>query len=267
MSVKFCTIASGSGGNSAVLSTDHGGILIDAGLSGKTIENGLAAVGVSPKSLRGIFLTHEHSDHVCGAGVVSRRYDLPLYMTSGTWKAICRYKSIGKIMDKNIAIIDSDELIELGNIKIKPFSIPHDAAEPVGYCIYADGHKISIATDLGHIDDDISQHIYGSEIILLESNHDIEMLRRGPYPEQLKRRILSDIGHLSNVSAGRFLSEVFCGSTKHIFLGHLSEENNHPMLAYETVKNILMANKINVGTDCGLYLANRKLVSPMITLA
>jgi len=267
MSINFCTIASGSGGNSAFLQVGQKSILIDAGLSGKAIESGLAAAGACPQSLSGIFITHEHSDHISGAGVMSRRYDLPLYATHGTWQIINRYKSVGKIAEKNAVTIDVDGVIEIGDMQILPFSIPHDAAAPVGYSIYAYGRKVSIATDLGHISDDAASHIYDSDLILIESNHDIEMLRCGSYPAQLKRRILSDIGHLSNVAAGQFIKEIFSSRTKHIFLGHLSQENNHPMLAYETVRNILTAGKINVGIDCGLYLANRKLISPVVTLS
>ncbi|MCL2171778.1 MAG: MBL fold metallo-hydrolase, partial [Defluviitaleaceae bacterium] len=152
------------------------------------------------------------------------------------------------------------------DMQVLPFAVSHDAAEPVGYTISTSGRKIAIATDLGHTDDQIAEHFHGADIILLESNHDLDMLKFGNYPAHLKRRILSDIGHLSNPAAGIFLRDIYSPKTKHIFLAHLSEENNRPILAHETVQNILLSAKIPIGTDCGLYLAPRKHISPVIEL-
>jgi len=151
-------------------------------------------------------------------------------------------------------------------MEIMPFDIPHDASQPVGYTIKSDGHKIAIATDLGHINDNVAKNIHEADVILIESNHDLQMLANGSYPAHLKRRILSDTGHLSNVSCGRFLADTFSSKTKHIFLGHLSQENNRPILAYETVKSILLANKIDVGGSVGLYMADRYRPSTMLSL-
>jgi len=272
MSMNFCTIASGSSGNSVFVSTPRTRILIDAGLSGKAIEGGLRMGGIDCIDVDALFITHEHSDHIKGAGVLSRRYDLPVYATAGTWDYMNRCQAIGKIADKNKLYITSGMPVVLNDMEIMPFDIPHDANQPVGYTVNSRGHKIAIATDLGHISDNVAKNIHGADVILIESNHDLHMLETGPYPAYLKRRILSDMGHLSNVSCGRFLVDIFSSKTKHIFLGHLSQENNRPILAYETVKNILLANKINVDdSDCdsyvGLYLANRYSPSPMLTLA
>ncbi|MCL2415567.1 MAG: MBL fold metallo-hydrolase [Defluviitaleaceae bacterium] len=262
MSVSFCTIASGSGGNSVFISGKNQSILIDAGLSGKVIERGLNGIGISAKDISAVFLTHEHNDHTRGAGILSRRYDIPIYTTAGTWKRM----SSDRISAKNQHTVKADKPIELGKMRILPFSIPHDAAEPVGYSIMIEGRKISVATDLGYITPNVAEYIYGSDIILIESNHDIEMLRNCRYPAYLKRRILGEGGHLSNIAAGLFIKEIFSPKTKHIFLGHLSQENNRPMLAYDTVREILTSSKINVGKDCCIYLASRKFASPLFTL-
>jgi len=266
MKINFCTIASGSSGNSVFVSTPGASILIDAGLSGKTIESGLAANGINCGFIDALFITHEHSDHIRGAGVLSRRYDLPIYATAGTWEYMNHFKAIGKVAEKNKMHITPNTPIIIDDMEIMPFDIPHDANQPVGYTIKSGTHKIAIATDLGHASDNVAQNISDSDIILIESNHDITMLENGPYPMHLKRRILSDMGHLSNVSCGRFLADIFSTKTKHIFLGHLSQENNRPILAYETVKNILLSSKIDVDDSVGLYLANRHSPSPMITL-
>jgi len=162
--------------------------------------------------------------------------------------------------------ITPDTPIFIDDMEIMPFNIPHDANQPVGYTIKSGGHKVAIATDLGHISDDVTRNVHDADVILIESNHDLKMLENGPYPAHLKRRILSDTGHLSNVSCGCFLADIFSSKIKHIFLGHLSQENNRPILAYETVKNILLSNKIDVDGSVGLYLANRHSPSAMLTL-
>jgi len=266
MQINFCTIASGSSGNSVFASTPNTKILIDAGLSGKAIEGGLRANGINCADIDALFITHEHSDHIRGIGILSRRYDLPVYATAGTWEYLKGPRGIGKIADKNKMLITPDTPIIMDDMEITPFDIPHDAAQPVGYTIKSGKYKIAVATDLGHASDDVARNICDSDIILIESNHDIAMLENGPYPAHLKRRILSNMGHLSNVACGQFLADIFSSKTKHIFLGHLSQENNRPILAYETVKNILLSNNIDVDDSVGLYLANRHTPSTMLTL-
>ena len=266
MPINFCTIASGSSGNSAFMSTDKTKILIDAGMSGRAIECALATHGIDCSELDAIFITHEHSDHISGAGVLSRRYDLPIYSTKGTWQSAEKFGSLGKIAEKNRMLVKPDVPVMLNDMEIKPFSVPHDASDPVGYTILADDRKFAIATDLGHITEKAAENFFGADVIMLESNHDLDMLRYGPYPAHLKRRILSNTGHLSNVACGKFLAEIFSPATKHIFLAHLSQDNNRPVLAHETVKNILAAKKIDVGGAVGLYLADRHRPSAMLKL-
>ena len=266
MSLSFCTIASGSSGNSVFVSTPKVKILIDAGLSGKAIESGLFSNGINCADIGAIFITHEHIDHIKGAGVLSRRYDLPIYATAGTWEYINHHKAIGKLSDKNKMYITPDVPVIIDDMEIMPFDVPHDANQPVGYTVKSGIRKIAIATDLGHASDNVAKNISEADIILIESNHDLTMLEDGPYPAHLKRRILSNTGHLSNVACGCFLADIFSSKTKHIILGHLSQENNRPILAYETVKDILLANKIDVGGSVGLYLANRHTPGAMLTL-
>lgn len=264
MSVKFCPIASGSSGNSIYTASDNTHILIDAGLTGKKIEEGLEKLNVSGKIIDAVFITHEHIDHIKGAGIFSRKYDVPIYATKGTWSVM--ENIIGTVADKNKKYISSDKNCIINDICIKPFKIPHDAAEPVGYSIFAEDFKVTVATDLGHITDTIKQNVYNSDILLLEANHDIDMLLKGSYPYSLKERILGENGHLSNDMAGNLICDVFNEKLKYIYLGHLSCENNIPHLAYETVCNILDSKNIHLGKELKMDLATRFSVSKSIEL-
>lgn len=255
MSVRFCPIASGSSGNCIYTGTESTNILFDAGISGKKIKEGLDILNVDGNKIDALFITHEHSDHIKGAGIISRRFDIPIYATEGTWKAM--ESSIGEISRKNIKIIYSGESCVINDMCVMPFDIPHDAAEPVGYSIFAKNYKMTIATDLGHITETVKENIMGSDVILIESNHDVDMLKCGSYPWALKQRILGDKGHISNETAGKFISEIMDNKLKHIYLGHLSDENNEPHLAYETVKSILNENDIEVGTYLKMDMASR----------
>lgn len=266
MSVMFCPIASGSNGNSVYIGNKNTGILIDAGISGKRIETALLNLNIQPKSLNGIFVTHEHKDHIQGVGVLSRKYDIPIYATTKTWQRLEEKALIGKIDAKNKICISSQNEYTIKDITVCPFDIPHDAAEPVAYNVLVDNYKISTLTDVGHITDSIKQRIYKSDVLLLESNHDIDMLVKGSYPYVLKERILSDYGHLSNENAGKFLNEIICEKLKYVFLGHLSGENNMPRVAYNTVNSILEAKNTNLHKTFKLVTLNRGIVSEPLIL-
>lgn len=253
MKLKFSTIASSSKGNCIYIGTEHTNILIDAGLSGKKIEDCLNALDLNGNDIDAIFVTHEHGDHVSGIGVMSRRYNIPVYATEGTWDNMP--SAVGKFKRNMEKLVYADETIVLNDICIKPFAIPHDAKEPVGYSVFDNKNKITIATDIGHITDEVKENIKGSSLILLESNHDIEMVKNGGYPYQLKQRILSDYGHLSNDNAGRFLTDIVDDSLKYVFLGHLSQENNTPNVAFNTVSNIVTENGIKLGNDFNMWVA------------
>lgn len=259
MTVRFCSLASGSSGNCHLINDKDNFILIDAGLSGKQIENKLKEVDVDPKSLSAILVSHEHSDHINGVGILSRRYNIPIYANTGTWEGMgCK---IGKIKEENIRNFVSNEDFYIGDFNIRPYRISHDANEPVGFSIKKKDIKISIATDLGYISEDVIGEIEGSNLVILESNHDEEMLKAGSYPYSLKRRVLSNMGHLSNEAAGNAIVELVHKNVKSILLAHLSKENNFPELAIATVKNILENKKIIVGRDIELDLLYRDRVS------
>lgn len=261
----FCSLYSGSSGNSMFITSDRAKILIDAGLPGKKIDEALKAIDEETKNIDGIFITHEHSDHIKGVGVISRKYDIPIYANADTWSAM--EGSLGKIKEHNIKVIDKRSVTEIGDLNIKAFNIPHDASGPMGYTV-SDGKKnISVATDFGTFTREIYDNLKNSEVILLESNHDVNMLKFGPYPYQLKRRILSEIGHLSNDDCGNAIVElVKCGNNKKIILGHLSNTNNQPDLAYATVLDVLNDNGIKNNEDIILTMANRHNPSSYIKI-
>ena len=257
----FCPLYSGSSGNSVFVASENTKILVDVGMPGKSIESALKHINQSPNDIDGIFITHEHSDHIKGAGIISRRYDIPIYANENTWKAM--ENKIGNIKDHNIKIINNN-YVDINDMHIVNFSISHDAAAPIGYALYSGNKKACIATDLGYFSEEVKAIIKDADVILLESNHDVEMVKFGPYPYPLKRRILSDVGHLSNDACGKAIVEIMNDKQKHIILGHLSNTNNFPDLAYQTVINILKENYIEIGRDISLNLAKRDMPSDVI---
>lgn len=261
----FCSLYSGSSGNCIFASSDNAKILIDAGLPGKKIDEALKHIGQEANEIDGIFITHEHIDHIKGVGVLSRKYDIPIYASPNTWVAM--ENNIGKIKEHNIKVMDRRSTISINDLDIKSFNIPHDAAGPVGYTMDCKGKRISLATDFGIFTEEIRDNIKESDVILLESNHDINMLKMGPYPYTLKRRVLSEVGHLSNEDCGNAITDILrYGLGKKIILGHLSGTNNHPDLAYETVSGILRENGINIGGDVHLNMASRHEPGKIINL-
>lgn len=258
--MRLCSIASGSSGNCIYVGSDEANILVDAGISGKKIENGLKELSVEPKSLDGILVTHEHIDHVAGLGVMARRYHLPLYMTEKTAQAVCNIKSVGKIDHELFQVITPDRPFRIRDITIDATSIWHDAADPVCYTMESGGVRASIATDMGNYHEGIVEKLKGSDILFIEANHDINMLQVGPYPYYLKRRILSNRGHLSNERSGQLLCDIMTENTREVFLGHLSKDNNYSELAYETVKISLLENGM-VPEEFHMQVAKRDMVS------
>ena len=242
--VTFCPIASGSSGNCIFAGTESTRLLIDAGLSGRTIEKGLA--GICDRPIDGILLTHEHSDHISGAGVLARRFHVPVYATKNTWRYLLRHKTIGAVPESQIKMVEPGQTFSMGDMEITAFDVPHDSSQPVGYCLQSQGYKITVATDMGCVTDTIREYIRGSHILLLESNHDLEMLKNSRYPRQLIERVMSSQGHLSNVSAGTLLAETAWEGLQFVFLGHLSEENNRPLVALDTVRNILESRRVHI---------------------
>ncbi len=237
MGFRFCTLSSGSSGNCQFIEAGNTRLLVDSGFSGKRVEELLKSINVEANSIDYILLTHEHIDHVKGAGVLSRRYDIPLIANEGTWEGMD--KIIGNIKEKNIKLITSNVEFSLKDIDIKAFSLYHDANEPVGYNFFYKNKKISIITDTGRVNIDIEKNLKDSNLCLLEANHDTDMLLNGDYPYYLKERIRSEHGHLSNLDASMVLGNILKENGEKILLGHLSKDNNNPQLAKTTVDEYL----------------------------
>ena len=265
--LELCSIASGSSGNCICVGSDDHHVLIDAGISGKRIENGLNAIGLKADELDGIMVTHEHVDHIAGLGVMARRYGLPIYATPGTIGAIKNTKSVGKIDHELFHEIHEEENFKVGDLEIEPIAISHDAAEPVAYKVSESRHTMAVVTDLGNYDQKIIDKLQNLDALLLEANHDIRMLQVGKYPYYLKQRILGDRGHLSNENAGRLLCRLLHDNMKGIFLGHLSRENNYEELAYETVcSEVTLGDNPYKSRDFRIQVAQRDCISEVITV-
>ena len=246
---NFHSIASSSKGNSYFVVFNGIRLLVDIGIGIRALENSLKSIGESLSAIDGIFITHEHTDHIKGLNSVYKKYKIPIYATKKTWEHLLAAGLIANVDDDSKRIINPNETIDFFGLKIKAFSIPHDATDPVGYSICYNDEKVVVCTDCGTVTNDMLENAIGADIILLEANHDANMLDYGSYPFVLKRRISSNLGHLSNVQAGLFLKDIITKKTKQIFLGHLSQSNNNPLVAYETVKHILLNNNIGVNED------------------
>jgi len=248
--IEVSILASGSSGNSIYISDGEHSFLIDAGLSGKKIINRLKKIDVDCKKINGIFVTHEHKDHTKGVGILSRRLDVPIYANQKTWAA-CK-ASMGKVKAKNIKIFQDD--FNFGDFNIQPIAISHDACAPVAYVVYRKNKKLVFATDMGYIKKELKQELVDADLLLLEANHDIDMLMSGNYPNFLKKRIRGNKGHLSNDAAAQILPNLINGNCPQILLGHLSKENNNPKVAYITVKNMLNEKGLIIDKDLKLDL-------------
>ena len=262
--MKVVTLASSSKGNSTLIYTDKTKILIDAGLLLSEIELKLTALNILPGEINAILLTHEHSDHIKGIGPFMRKYHTPLYVHNlGMVSAI---KKLGNI-NENLVIPFYDKPFMVGEFKITSFNLPHDAHHCVGYSIEKDDKKVSIATDFGHTNVDIVKNLYNSRLVILESNHDEKMLLQNQnYSSLLKSRILGKNGHLSNVVAAKLVCDLANNNVKQVLLAHLSEENNTPQLAYDTVKQYLQANEIEIGKNIMVDVASAHKISTIFHL-
>lgn len=260
---KFCSLYSGSSGNSLFIQTDNTKILIDAGESAKKITDALSSIDVNPNDLDAILVTHEHSDHIKGLGTLSKKYNIPVYANQKTWEAMPEQNA--KISENNKKYFKPSENFEIGDLKIHPFKIPHDAANPCGFNFFHENKKMSVATDIGHMTSDIIHTLEDSSFLLLESNYDPNVLKCSRYPYLLKERIAGPNGHLPNGEAGKTISYLLNSGLKQVMLGHLSKENNFPELAYKTVMDELIENKYNENS-ISINIASRFNPSPIIDL-
>ena len=248
-------------GNCLYVESDNTKLLIDAGVSLKKIEKGLDTINVSPSSLDGILVTHEHSDHIQSLGNLSKKFNLPVFANSETFDAMP--KQTDKISTENINKFKIKQKFSINDIEITPFAIPHDAANPCGFNISCNDDKISIATDIGHMTNEILKQLEGSKFVLLESNYDTEVLKLSKYPFSLKQRIAGPNGHLSNEIASKVINYLLQGNLKTAMLGHLSKESNFPELAYQTVVNELINSNSDV-SKLSLSVASRNEPSKLI---
>ena len=260
---NFCSLYSGSSGNSLFVETPNTRLLVDAGVSSKKIETALKSIDIDPSTIDGILVTHEHSDHVQGLGTLSRKFDLPVFVNQETLDAMPKQKD--KIPEKNIKTFKVNDKFSINDLDIKSFSIPHDAANPCGFSIFKDDKKISIATDIGHMTNSIVKNLEESLFVLLESNYDPEVLKCSSYPFNLKRRIAGPTGHLSNEMAGKTISYLLKSGLKKAMLGHLSKESNFPELAYQTVLDELISNNYDENS-LSVLVASRDTHSKIIEL-
>ena len=260
MELSFCSFASGSGGNCYLIKSRNTAILIDAGISTKKIHNAIEEIGLERQDIQGVFITHEHSDHVKGIPVLTKHNpDWKVFASRGTGRCI----SEKVFCQDQLCCFDAGDIITVGDMEIRSFSISHDAADPVCYSVRCGESKLTILTDTGFVTAEARAEMTGSDIIVLEANHEVNMLKAGPYPYSLKRRILGDHGHLSNETAGEFLAEIMSEDSRFrkVFLAHLSKENNFPRLARQTVANILEENSFYIGRHLDLEVMSREGVS------
>jgi phosphoribosyl 1,2-cyclic phosphodiesterase len=243
-------LASGSSGNAALLATDSTRILLDAGLSMREIGKRLAAIGENVARIDAILITHEHSDHVAGLPVLARNKDVraTIYMTRLAAPAI----DWGETQPR-LETFQAGAGFQIGDVEVESFSIPHDAIDPVGFRFEAQGVRIGVATDLGYVPESIKFHLRRTDLLLLESNHDLDMLKVGPYPWSVKQRVMSRVGHLSNLSMSDFLCEDLDSSTAHLLLGHLSQQNNHPeivrLIATQALERRGLATRLAIASQ------------------
>ena len=231
--IKICPLFSGSSGNCTYIEYGQNGILLDCGVSMKKIVAELERIGRHPENIKALFITHEHSDHILSVGAIARKYKVPVYATKGTWNAM--RSGVGRIDERQMRLVEEGKTVTVGTLRVTPFPISHDAAQPVAYIFQSDGRKLVVATDVGFMDDRIFMSMSGSDAVLIEANHDVGMLECGSYPQSLKQRIRGRRGHMSNDEAAAVCARLASLGTKTFLLGHMSEENNTPEIALKTV--------------------------------
>lgn len=244
MTLRFSVLASGSTGNAFYIESEKQKLLVDAGLSGKQMDRLFEKINVDPSELSGILVTHEHSDHIKGLGVLARKYRLPVYANEKTWKAM--ENKIGKLSVDQKFLFEMEQVKTFGDIDVESFGVSHDAANPMFYVFHHEGKKVALVTDLGYVSERIKKTVEKADAYIFEANHDVEMLRMGRYPWSVKRRILSDSGHVSNEDSGLALADIIDNNTERVYLAHLSLDNNMKDLARMSVGNILRERGIEV---------------------
>ena len=266
-SLWMTTLASGSSGNSTIIGDSEGNnFLVDCGISCKRIINSVTELSVSPESIKGIFITHEHTDHINGLMMLMKKYRIPVFASLGTLSEIAKCKNFDSSYKKIMYKVNVNRPFYFNDFKVNCFNIPHDAAEPLGFSFEKYDTKVSVCTDFGVVTDEIEGGLKGSNALVIEANHDERLLEAGRYPFRLKRRILGDTGHISNENSGKLITKLWNEDMKHIFLGHLSDENNMPELALETVRCELLMEHKNYKDFTKLVVADRDCISEKAVL-
>lgn len=244
MGVSVSVLASGSRGNTAIVESSNARILVDAGVSCRETFKRIKSIGRDPREISAILITHEHSDHVYGLATLAKKLNVPVFMTGATHQAWARAlrDDAGELPKlAKLELFSSGRAFQVGDITVMPFTIPHDAADPVGFTFRAEGTKVAIVTDLGYMPASVRDQLRGCDVLMIESNHDLEMLRIGPYPWSVKQRVMSRVGHLSNESLAQFFAQDYDRAASYIVLAHISQENNHPEVALRAAENALGA--------------------------
>ncbi len=263
MKIRFISLASGSSGNCYYLGTETYGILIDAGIAVRTIRKQLKELGIGMETLRGVFVTHDHADHIKAVGGLGEKLCISIYATRRIHEGINRSYCVSDKLHTSVRYLEKQQPLVLEDFRIEAFEVPHDGIDNVGYFIEADGKAFAFLTDLGEITPTAAEYISKANYLILEANYDEEMLRMGPYPAYLKERIASPTGHMSNADTAAFLASHFTPRLRYIWLCHLSRENNHPELAYKTVELKLRERGIEVGRDVQLCALKRTTPSDL----
>lgn len=265
--LKFLSLGSGSSGNCYYLQTANDALLIDSGVGIRTVKKHLHEFGLSLSSVNHIFITHDHADHIKAVGVISHEYNVPVYATGDVHKGIMRnYCVPKKVPADNVKLIDKGVRQKIGDFTVTAFPVPHDSSGNVGYRIEAEGVTFCLMTDVGHVTEEMQQYIGEADYLVIEANYDPEMLVKGPYPQHLKTRIDGPTGHLSNNDCGEAIANYGTSRLKHVWLCHLSEENNHPVLALKTVEQTLRSYGIIAGKDFKVEDLKRKSPSEFFEL-
>jgi phosphoribosyl 1,2-cyclic phosphodiesterase len=265
MAVSVSMLASGSRGNCAIVSSASTKILVDAGISCRETFKRMKAIGDQPQELSAILITHEHSDHIYGLAVLAKKLRIPVFMTGATyqsWQRAMRDENGEKPQLEKFERFESGHSFQVGDIAVKPFTIPHDAADPVGFTFRAEGIKVGVATDLGYVPVSVRDNLRGCDVLIMESNHDVEMLRVGPYPWSVKQRVMSRVGHLSNVALADFFTSDYDNSATFVVLAHLSEHNNHPEIARREAEKAL-ATRGGLFTNRVLLASQTEALEPI----
>ena len=256
--LKLISFGSGSSGNCYFLATATDALLIDIGVGLRSLKKDCKNYGVSLSQVHHVLITHDHADHIKSVGSFSADYSVPIYATREVHVGINKnYCITKKVAPERAMILTKGETTQIGDFRVTPFGVPHDSSDNVGYFIEAGGTNLCLITDAGNVTDEMKQYITRARHLIIEANHDEEMVMNGPYPKFLKDRILSPTGHLSNRSCGQAVAENMCEDLQHVWLCHLSEENNHPELARKTVESVLRSYGIAVGIDLQLEVLKR----------